>query len=869
MIGTKLEQYEITAHLGSGGMGSVYQAVDSRLGRNVAIKILPDIFARDPERVARFEREARVLASLSHPHIAALYGLEQTGTTNFLVMELVPGETLQQWIARTRTQPDTHTLEALSIARQIANALEAAHQTGIIHRDLKPGNIKVTPDGAVKVLDFGLAKVATPEGSAVDLSQSPTITNPSALTQAGVILGTAAYMSPEQAKGRAVDKRSDIWSFGCILYEMLTGSRLFEASDVSDTLAAVLMRDPNWSRLPADLPRPVLQLLRQCLQRDRANRMTDIAGAVFALDQALNAEAFVGNEPKPRRRFLALGWIAAALFAIVAATAVLNRAPNASPMLHFQVVTPDSNNPYTFTLSPDGQSMVFDAVVNGKQQLWLRRFDSGVERALEGTEGASYPFWSPNGISIAFFADSWLKRIDLDTELVRKIVIVPGDPRPGSWSATGTILFSTSNSPLFKVSAEGGSPAEPITTLAAGQSGHRFSQFLPDGHRFLFLSLGEAAVKGIYLGSLDSKETTRIMDGEPAFSFLPPDLLLLAQQGGLWAQRLGMASGRKEGNLMPVAPQLWVDAQVNGLTALSTSASGAIAYRAIPETRQLIWVDREGRQTGTLGDPDSSQLLMTSLPVKAGLLPLRRTVGGNTDVWLIDVMRGRLRQATVNSAIDGGAILSTDGRRILYSSDPKGGLWDIHMKDVESDNETELITNPENDYVLDWSPDESVALISSERKDMDGDIWALPLTGDRKPFAVVKGPAYERTAKFSPGGHWIAFESDEGGRNEVYAQPFPGPGTRIPISVGGAVSLSAKWPRGGHEIFYVAPDLRMMAVPVNESGSTLVVGTPRVLFTLIAGDRSMPSYDGQKFLVNRVVAAPPPISIILNWKPPK
>ena len=733
------------------------------------------------------------------------------------------------------------------------------------------GNIKVTPDGAVKVLDFGLAKVATPEEVASDISQSPTITNPSALTEAGVILGTAAYMSPEQAKGRAVDKRSDIWSFGSILYEMLTGSRLFEAADVSDTLAAVLMREPDWSRLPADLPRPVLQLLRQCLQRDRANRMTDIAGAVFALDEALSAtDAPVASEPRPRRRFLVLGWIAAVLFAIIAATAVLYRSPDAAPMLHFQVVTPAAGNAFTFALSPDSQSIVFDAVVDGKQRLWLRRLDTGAERPLGGTEGAANVFWSPNSLSIAFFADGWLKRIDLNTDYVRKIVAISGDPRPGSWSATGTLLFSTATSPLFKVSAEGGSPAEQITTLTKGQSSHRFSQFLPDGRRFLFLALGESAVKGIYMGSLDSKDTTRILDGEPPFSFLPPDLLLVAREGGLWAQRLDMASGHKKGDLIPVVPQLWIDAQLNGLAALSTSSSGAIAYRRMPETRQLIWVDRDGRQTGTLGDPDPSQLLMTSSIVKAGVLPLRRTIAGNTDVWLMDIATGLMRQATVNTAVDGGAIVSTDGRRILYSSDPKGALWDVHVKDVDADSELELVTNPENDYVFDWSPDESFALFSSERKDMVGDIWALPLTGNRGSFAVVKGPAFEQSGRFSPTGRWIAFDSNEGGRSEVYAQPFPGPGPRIPISAGGSLGgVGLRWPRGGHEIFYLTPGGTIMAVAVSENGSTLVVGTPRALFTKLPTDQYMPSFDGQKFLISRVVAEPPPISIILNWKPPK
>jgi eukaryotic-like serine/threonine-protein kinase len=862
MIGTRLEHYEITAHLGSGGMGKVYQATDSKLGRSVAIKVLPEAFAKDADRVSRFEREARVLAALNHPHIAAIYGFERSAEQIFLVMELAPGDTLAQRIAQSRNGLPLD--EVLSFARQIAQALEAAHQAGIIHRDLKPANIKITPDGTVKVLDFGLAKVMTPTDSNVDSSHSPTITN-SAMTQAGVILGTAAYMSPEQAKGRAIDKRTDIWAFGCIVYEMLTGVRLFQEADVSETLAAVLMREPDWARIPSDVPRPIHTLLRRCMERDRAKRLSDVAGALFALDEALDvAPSTTAPELGTRSRFAHMGWIVAALIAIAASIAIakFSRQPlTESPTMRLQIDTPNAD-PFTFALSPDGRAIVFRSAGN-PPQLTIRRFDSGEERLLPGTEGSRFPFWSPDGVSLAFFTDGALKRIDVANGFVRKIATLRASERPGSWNRDGIILFSEATGPVYKVSATGGN-VEQATALMPGQSSHRYSQFLPDGRRFLFLALGEPSVKGVYIGSLDNKQLTRLMDGEPAFTFLPPNFLVAARDGAVWAQRLDLQSGKPRGELLPVAPQILVDAQVNGLGALSASAAGSLAYRAKSETRQLVWLDRAGQQTGVLGEPDQWQVSINSFSSDGHSVALRRALNGNTDVWLMDTTKATLRRLTFDPAVDGSAVFSPDGNQVAYSSDPKGTLWDVYTRSADgTGKETPLATRPENEDVNDWSPDGRYILYGLENAQTSRDIWALPMYGDRKPFPVVQTQFYEGGSSFSPDGRWIAFTSSESGRLEVYAQPFPGPGPKIQISNGGGFEV--RWPHKGHELFYRTLDNHVMAVPIMESGSSLLPGTPHPVLNLLPSDEYQPTPDGQRFLVNRVISPPSPISIILNW----
>ena len=861
--GARIGPYEIVRAIGAGGMGEVYRARDTTLHRDVALKIVPDAFAGDPERLARFTREAQVLASLNHPNIAAVYGFEDRA----LVMELVDGEDLSERLARGPLRPG----EALPIARQIAEALEAAHEQGIVHRDLKPANIKLRPDGVVKVLDFGLAKAMDPpSGVHGDRSNSPTITTP-AMTKMGVVLGTAAYMSPEQAKGLPADKRSDVWAFGCVLYEMLTGARLFQSVDVAETLAAVHTRDPDWSKLPADVPRAVRSLLRRCLERDRPKRMADVAGALFALDEALDTAA-ASSLPaaSSRSRVASAGWLVAAVVGVTAAIAivsVLRRAPAAGPMTRAQIVTPPTDEPLAVALSPDGRSLVFQARSNGRTRLWLRRLESDEDKPLDGTDGLvfSYPFWSPDGSSIGFFANGVLKRLDLASGFVRTVASAP-NPRRGAWNAGGLILFGASAGPLKIVAADGGAVRE-ATTLMPGQSSHRFPQFLPDGRHFLFLALGAQDAAGVYLGSLDDKAVTRLFDGDAAFAFLPPSHLLFIRQGALWAQKLNVASAKMEGDMLPVAPRALAHSQINGYGALSASTAGSIAYRTAGERRQLIWLDRTGREAGVLGPSDDAQLGIPRLSPDGRVIAVARTVSGNTDVWIVDAVRGGRRRLTFGPGVDAFTAFSPDGSLIAYMSDPGNTLSDLYERRTDGTGaETVTLATPENETPADWSPDGRYLLYRGESAKTDYDLWALPRFGDRKPFPVAQTTFEEDDGRFAPDGRWIAFQSNETGQNEIYVQPFPGPGPKIQVSVGGG--RSPRWPRASRELFYLGPENRVMAVSITARGSTISGDAPRGLLNLHEGDSYDVAPDGQRFLVNRVVGDVSPVTIVLNWSPP-
>ena len=678
-------------------------------------------------------------------------------------------------------------------------------------------------------------------------------------------------MSPEQAKGLQADKRSDVWAFGCVLYEMLTGSRLFDGENVAETLASVLTREPDWARLPAGVPRSIRSLLRRCLERDRRKRMADVAGALFALNDVLDTTApdVAGSAPA-RTRFAVAGWIAAAVVAVATVAVVvplLRRAPVAASTMRVQIVTGQTSDPVAFALSPDGRSLVFAGRVNGRTELLLRRLESDEDKPLDGTDGIvfSYPFWSPDSSAVAFFANGALKRIDLASGFVRTIASAP-NARRGAWNRAGIILFGASAGPLNMVPAEGGTVRE-ATALLHGQSNHRFPQFLPDGRRFLFLALGDAGVRGVYLGSLDSTAITRVLEGESAFVFMPPSHLLFSRQGALWAQRLNVEAAKLEGEMLPVASRILTHSVVNGFAAFTASTAGSIAYRATAERRQLVWLDRAGRDLGVLGQADDAQPEDVRLSADGRSLALRRTVNGNTDVWIEDTARGALRRLTFDPAVDGFAVFSPDGSRIAYMSDPKSTLSDIYERRTDGTGpETPMFATAENETPTDWSPDGRYILIRGESSRTDYDIWALPLFGDRKPFAVVRTPFEEQDGLFSPDGRWIAFGSNETGRDEVYTQPFPGPGAKVQISLGGG--RSPRWPRAGRELFYIGPDNRVMAVSLTERGSSVSAETPHALFTLREGDSYDVAPDGQRFLVNRAISDAGPITMLLNWSPP-
>jgi hypothetical protein len=607
-LGTRLGPYEVTAQIGTGGMGEVYRARDTKLGRDVAIKVLPDAFAYDADRLARFMREARTLALLNHPNIAHIHGLEESDGVNALVMEFVEGDDLSQHIARGAIPID----EALPFAQQIAAALEAAHEQAIVHRDLKPANIRITPAGVVKVLDFGLAK-AVSESSVIAASQSPTATIGG--TREGAILGTAAYMSPEQARGHAVDKRADIWAFGCVLYEMLTGRDAFGGPTLSDTLAAILGRGPDLRALPADTPVGIKRLLKRCFEKDPKQRLRDIGEARIECADAGRIDdsapdSHLATKPRAGKTFVYTG--TALLVALAAGTAgsalYFRRASVGAPEMRLQIDTPGGTLT-KFALSPDGRTLVFEATIDGRTQLWLRPLESEAAQPLPGTENGTSPFWSPDSTAIAFFADGQLKRIDVAGGPPVALVSAATRGLGATWSRDGSILFVPANTgPVYRVPAAGGKAAAATEVDPPQINAHWHPFALPDGRHFLFYALGTSEQRGVYVGSLDSSETHRLFDSDAEAVFKPPDLVLHSRQGALVAQRLDLKTWEPVGEPIPVAKAVATDFQACGCAAISSSEAGPIAYRAAGPQREFAWVDRRGNEVETVGSPDTARV---------------------------------------------------------------------------------------------------------------------------------------------------------------------------------------------------------------------------------------------------------------------
>jgi eukaryotic-like serine/threonine-protein kinase len=877
--GDRLGVYEITGFLGAGGMGRVYRARDTTLGRDVALKTLPALWLANPDRRARFEREARLLATLNHPNIGSIYGVHESDAATSsglavkaLVLELVEGETLADRIA-PRAQPAVSPRglpvdEVVSIASQVIEALEAAHERGIVHRDLKPANIKITPGGQVKVLDFGLARAMGGTGSGPEIVDSPTLTI--GATQDGVLLGTAPYMSPEQARGRTVDKRTDIWAFGCVLYEMLTGAPAFAGDGVAEVLAVVIKGEPDWTALPADTPAALRLCLTRCLQKDLRQRFHDIADARLAMEGAFEQPA--GDSDRSQRgrpsyaRLAYAGW-AIALLATAAAFAISAFAPRGAADVsetRLEIVTPPARDPMALAISPDGRSIVFQAGQD-PPRLWLRTLDSQEARPLAGTEGGVFPFWAPDGRSIAFTAAGTLKRLDLASGLVR--TLASRSAFGGSWNEEGTILMGSGIGPLHSVPEDGG-PARQATDLLPGQITHRWPQFLPDGRRFLLYTLGNNGVRGVYLGSLTDPLVQRISDRESGFGVLPPAHVLFARQGALWARELARGFTSVGGEFLPVAAKVLVHPAIFGYTAFSSSSTGSIAYRASAGETQLVWLDRSGRPAAVVGQADDGQVFLSQLSRDGRTVATTRTVAGSTNVWLLDTERGVPRRLTFDFN-DNAVIFSPDGSRIAHQAEgnrERTVVWE--RRSDGTGREAMLLAEPDEHefhHPQDWSSDGRYILYTVDTT-ANSDLRALPLFGERTPFDVARTSFNESNGRFSPDARWVAFQSNETGRAEIHVQPFPGPGPKSQVSVGGGTL--PRWPSAGRELFYLAPDNRLMAVPVTISGSRLETGPPSALFTLSTTSSYEPSPDGQRFLVTSVVSEASPITVILNWKPP-
>jgi Tol biopolymer transport system component len=861
-IGQLLGSYEITGLLGKGGMGEVYSARDVRLKRQVAIKVLPDEFCRNTERVSRFRREAELPASLNHPHIAAIYHVQQSGELTLLVLELVEGETLADRIARGRVGID----KALELSRNIAEALEAAHEKEIVHRDLKPANIKITPDRGVKVLDFGLAKTIARDDVRLDTSEFPTAITTE--TGGGAVAGTAAYMSPEQIQGRPLDKRTDIFSFGCVLYELLTGKPAFEGENEQDILSRILQREPDWTLLPPGLPPRIRELLGLCLEKDLKKRRQSAGDLRIDIEQALKepVKGALVEAAMPAWR-LRLAWITAALFAGLGAVGIsllLRPAPDA-PEMRVQIVTPPALAPAGFALSPDGRQIVFVASGEEPRRLWLRAVDRTEVQPISGTEDASLPFWSPDSRSIGFFASGKLYRVDVGGGLPH---FLANSPSPGgaTWNADGTILFApTTTSPLLRVAVAGGDPT-PVTRLdPPRQNSHQFPYFLPDGHHFIFYSTGPTGLAGTHLGSLDGGKPKLLMDTGYT-QYLKPDLLVYVWHGALTGRRLDIRRGELTGNPVTIADP---GSNYESVLNFSVSASGAVAYRT--GGTQLAWYDRSGKPLGVLGGAGASGAYPDLAPDGRRVAVARG--GPNHDVWLIDLVRGGVARLTVDTADHNPQVWSPDGTQIAFASDEKG-VYNLYLKQSNGVGPEQLLqTSPNFQVPTDWSKDGQFLLYYETDPTTARDVWALPMTGsDRKPRVVVNTPFDERSGQFSPDTHWVAYETNQSGPYDIVVQPFRESTNKWQVSTGGGVQ--PRWSADGKELYYVAPDGKLMAVSVAVRGATLERGRPISLFStrIMRGEAPFKaqyavSRDG-RFLIHEVAQSSlSPITLILNWKP--
>ncbi len=871
-VGQQFGPYTIVSRLGAGGMGEVYRARDHTLRRDVAIKVLPTLFTTDPGRLTRFEREARLLASLNHPNIATIHGLEHVGGIHALVLEVVEGDTLAELLqpaaGHRPARAGLPIADALTIARQVAEALEAAHDQGIVHRDLKPANVKVRPDGVVKVLDFGLAETLV----VADVSLSPTIT----AADSGVIVGTPAYMSPEQAKGGVVDRRSDIFAFGCLLYEILTGRPAFDGGSASEVMARVIEREPDWSALPSALHPRIQELLRRCLEKDPRKRLRDIRDVRIDIEHVLSgpAQATTPAADAAPRQQGRLAWIVATILAVALAVAITRpffAVPAETPETRVDIDIPGMPEPTAFEISPDGRRLVFVAFRNGRPQLHVRSLDGTTVQPLEGTEGGHLPFWSPDGRSIGFFVPGSLKVIDLERGLVRAVANVnPG--MGGAWGPDDKILFApTQSGPLFTVPVSDGEPVA-VTTLAAGQTTHQFPVLLPGGRQFLFDVTGSAEAEGIYLGSLDSQETTRLTAADTNGVYVSPGWLLFGRQGALVARRFDPARRALSGDPVTVDGSVSV-APVVPHVAASASTAGVIAYRTAETTEsQLTWFDRSGRALGTLGKSDHAGPWNVELSHDGHRAAVERTIENRTAIWIIDSARTTL--FTLEKHTERMPLWSRDDSRMAYSSNQMGSR-SFSVRAPNDASSTEVLHEGLALVPCDWSPDGRFLLYFVVDDKTGPDLWVLPADGDRKPFKFLGTASRELWGRFSPNGKWVAYQSDESGKFEIYVRPFSRQGGVLTVSTAGGIH--PRWNADGTELFYVAPDGKLMAAPMTAKGGTLEAGIPVVLFQtrIVGGGNNLAGYRQQydvardgRFLINVALESdPPPITLLFDWKP--
>jgi Tol biopolymer transport system component len=851
--GDKFGPYEILAPIGEGGMGQVYRARDPRVGRDVAIKTSTEHFGE------RFEREARVIASLNHPNICHLYDVVLSkDAPNYLAMELVEGEA-----PRGPLPLDI----AMNYARQIAAALDEAHEKGITHRDLKPANIKITPDGTVKVLDFGLAKVAP---ASVGVSEhSPTLSMTA--TQMGMILGTAAYMSPEQARGRPADRRADIWSFGVVLYEMLTGERLFRGEDITEVLASVVKEKPDLSKAPAELR----LFLQRCLEKDPKKRLQALGDMDLLVGQG-HALPVKGKSPRP--------WlwpsVAALLFVLSALVSFLHfrEAPPERQVLQYTVALPGTTAVRHFALSPDGHYLAMTS-----DRLWVRALDFLQPQALAGTDGATYAFWSPDGRYIGFFADGKLKKISVNGGPSQAVSDAP-NARGGAWSRDGVIVFAPLNTGgLSRVPAAGG-VATPVTTAEAGF--HRDPVFLADGRRFLYLA-AQGKEDGIFVASLDSTENRRLILDKSKPEYFPPSAgnpvghILFARDQTLMAQPIDPKTLEPRGDLFTVAEQVSRGANT-GDNLFSLSLSGMLIYQTGGTSgggqQQHLWFDRTGKELGAAGGVARTQNNFTLSP-DGKRVAMERAAGesSRSDLWITDLEHATESRFTLDNSRNMYPVWSPDGAKIAFASNRGNAVFQLFQRASAGTGQDELVLGEpqEGKIPVDWSRDGRFLIFEQQSPKTGFDLWALPMTGDKKPIPLLTSEFNERQGQLSPDGRWLAYSSNESNKDEVYVQPFAPGHEKVTgkwqISLTGGTQ--PRWRGDGKELYYMAPDRKLMALEVKATAQTFAWGTPAALFesrsALDPGNGGyLPDRDGKRFLIVTAAgdrAEASPLTVVVNW----
>jgi Tol biopolymer transport system component len=890
--GQSLLHYRLVDKIGEGGMGVVWRAVDTTLDREVAIKILPNEFAAEADRLARFEREAKLLASLNHPNIATVHGLHEAPAAEsgqpirFLAMELAEGEDLARRVARGPLALD----DALAVARQIASALESAHESGVVHRDLKPANVVLAPDGSVKVLDFGLAKALAgdPEGNETDPSLSPTMT--SAGTMAGVILGTAAYMSPEQARGKPVDRRVDIWAFGCVLYELLTGRAVHRGDTVSDTLAAVILREPDWDVLPASTPRSVRRVLERCLRKDPRSRLRDAGDARMLLEEVVAGEAEAAPVAPGAARPTGRSWIwpvaAVALVAGIGLGWVLRRPPAQAPVqrMHFRIAEPEGITAGPLALSPDGSYIVFSVVDDdGASYLWIRPLGSTQSRRLTDMSAATRPFWSADSSQIGFYSQGKLWRIGLEG----------GSPQPigsvnefygATWNANGVILAGQAG-PLLRFDTHGVGDAVPVTEKAEYESGHMWPDFLPDGEHFVYLADSNALDKHrIVLGSLDGAVAVTLASGSIARSELqvdPEGWLLWVRGQQLIAQRLDLDARALSGT-----PQLIADrvVPVGGHHAMAFTAADVplVAYQQGSGYSELAWYDRNGVRQQTIGDRDD--YANPTLSPDGRLLAVETQSQEKADerpIWIYDLERGTRTLLTERDTKNDSVAWAPDGRSVLFNS-PRGEdqQWRIYRKPASGAGEAqELIPGwSANDLIVQELSGDGRWLLVSEEPEQGTRGWDLRIVdlaaSDPQPVEWLGSAGEDDYARFSPDGDWVAYDNSESGQSEVYLRPREQARAteRYQISVQGG--HEPKWRRDGRELFYRDERGKLFVVAIDLDAEPVEIGIPQELFQIrtpvvqFERDTYDVTADGLRFVVNVTSGGDDGVVQVLSgWRP--